>query len=173
MTDPQQTPVPEVVTLPEVHTVVVRGTVPSADLPSFFDRSFAVLGAALAELGTTPSGPAFARYARPPEDTSELEVGFPVDRPVPPRGDVVPSVLPGGRVATLVHQGGYDGLGASWDRLRAWVAREGSTPARGFWEVYLTVPAPDGDPAANRTALYLPLGDAARHDGHTGASTPT
>lgn len=157
MTTAPPAPLPQLVMIPEVQTVVVRGIVPSDELPSFFDRSFHALGAALAELGVTPSGPAFACYARPPRDTSELEVGFPVDEPVQPRGGVAGSRLPGGWVATLVHQGAYDALGASWARLRGWVAQQGLTPAPGFWEVYLTEPSPDGDPTANRTVLHLPL----------------
>lgn len=59
----------------------------------------------------------------------------------------------------MVHHGGYDGLDASWDRLQRWVAEQGLTPASGFWEVYLTEPTPEGDPADNRTALYVPLQD--------------
>jgi effector-binding domain-containing protein len=157
MTDAATTP--ELTTLPEAATAVVRGVVPTSELPSFFDRAFSALGAVMAGLGTTPSGPAFAYYPRPPEATCELEVGFPVDGPVAPSGDVVPSRLPGGRVARAVHQGGYDGLGETWGRLQEWVAERGLTPAAGFWEVYLTEPTPDGDPADNRTALYLPLQD--------------
>jgi effector-binding domain-containing protein len=155
----EETPQPELTTIPEADTAVVRGVVPASELPSFFDRSFSTLGAAMAQLGATPSGPAFAYYLRPPEVTSELEVGFPVDVPVERCADVVPSRLPGGRVATVVHQGGYDGLGESWRRLREWVAQKGLTPAPGFWEVYVTEPEPDGDPAANRTVLYVPLRD--------------
>lgn len=159
MTDARATPQPQVMTIPEVDTAVVRGVVPTSELPSFFDRSFSALGAAMTRLGARPSGPAFAYYLRPPEVTSELEVGFPVDGPVQRGGDVVPSRLPGGRVATVVHQGGYDGLGESWRRLQEWVAQQGLSPAPGFWEVYLTEPTPDGDPAANLTALYLRLRD--------------
>ena len=57
----------------------------------------------------------------------------------------------------MVHEGGYDSLGESWGRLQDWVARQGLQTAGDLWEVYLTEPTPDGDPAANRTALYLPL----------------
>lgn len=159
MTDAPSTPEPEIRTLPEVDTAVVRDVVATGDLPAFFDRSFGVLGAALAELGAAAAGPAFAHYVRPPADTCELEVGFPVGRRIAPRGDVVPSRWGGGRVATVVHEGGYEGLGTSWDRLLAWVVQRGLQPAVGMWEVYLTEPAPDGDPAGNRTALFLPLQD--------------
>jgi effector-binding domain-containing protein len=159
MTGAAATPEPEIATSPEVHTAVVRGVVGVSELPAFFDRSFAALGAALAAQGATPSGPAFAHYLRPPGETAELEVGFPVERLLESSGDVVPSRWGGGRVATVVHEGGYDSLGESWGRLQDWVARQGLRPAVDLWEVYLTEPTPDGDPAANRTALFLPLRD--------------
>ncbi|MCL3859426.1 GyrI-like domain-containing protein [Actinotalea sp. K2] len=151
---------PELTTITAVDTAVVRGVVPTSDLPSFFDRSFAALGAQMAHLGVTPTGPAFAYYSSAPGTVTHLEVGFPVDGRVEggeQGGDVVASRLPGGRVATAVHQGGYEGLGQSWLRLLEWVAQQGLSPAPGYWEVYLTEPTPGGDPATHRTALYLHL----------------
>jgi effector-binding domain-containing protein len=148
---------PELTTIPEAATAVIRAVVPLSDLPSFFDRAFPTIGAALGASGATSTGPAFAYYLREPDDSCELEVGFPVDGVIQPTGDAVASRLPGGRVATVVHQGGYDGLQKSWTRLQEWVQEQGLTPVGGFWEVYLTEPSPDGDPADNRTALYLPL----------------
>ena len=157
MTDAEATTQPQVTTIAAVDTVVVRGVVPTAELPAFFDRSFAALGAATAGTGVTPAGPAFAYYASPPEDVSELEVGFPVDEPIKAQGEVEPSRLPAGQVATVVHHGGYEDIGRSWQRLLEWVSQQGLSPAPGCWEVYLTEPTPDGDPADNRTALYLQL----------------
>ena len=62
--------------------------------------------------------------------------------------------MPGGRVAHLLHVGGYDGLSESWQRLRTWVDDEGLTAGDTFWEVYLTQPTPDMDPAELCTELY-------------------
>ena len=148
---------PELTTIPEAATAVVRAVVPLGDLPAFFDRAFPTIGAALGASGATSTGPAFAYYVREPDDSCELEVGFPIDGAIEPAGDVVPSRLPGGRVATVVHEGGYDGLQQSWSRLQDWAEQQGLTRVGGFWEVYLTEPGPDADPADNRTALYLPL----------------
>lgn len=148
---------PQLTTIPEAATAVVRAVVPMSELPAFFDRSFRALSAALGASGTAPSGPAFAYYVRQPAEACDLEVGFPVDGQIQPTDDVVRSRLPSGRVATVVHEGGYDGLQQSWSRLQDWVAEQGLIPAGGFWEVYLTEPTPDGNPADNRTALYLPL----------------
>jgi len=67
--------------------------------------------------------------------------------------------LPAGRVARLVHQGGYDQLGASWGRLRSWIDAHGVNPGRDLWEVYVTEPSPHIDPAALRTELNWSIED--------------
>jgi effector-binding domain-containing protein len=61
--------------------------------------------------------------------------------------------LPGGRVARVEHHGSFDALGASWERLATWMNREGHTPSDTFWEVYVTEPSPDMDPADLVTEL--------------------
>jgi len=90
--------------------------------------------------------PAFARYHGPVADTVDVEVGFPTGGTVRPAGGVVPGALPGGRVARVVHAGGYDGLGAAWDRLRSWIGEQGLEPRPDHWEVYVTEPSPRWTP---------------------------
>jgi effector-binding domain-containing protein len=148
---------PAVVPVTPAPTAVVRADVPAGELPAFFDRAFQRLPRVLAAQGVRPVSAAFGLYHRPPSATVDVEVGFVVDRPVQADGDVVPGELPGGRVARVVHAGGFDGLAAAWQRLFAWVGQHGMTPAGVFWEVYLTVPSPGMDPAGLRTELDLLL----------------
>lgn len=148
-------PTPEVVSVQPVTTAVVRATIPSAEVTGFFDRSFGVLGEALAAQGVTPHGPAFALYRGVPDETMDLEVGYPVDRVIEPDGAAEPGELPGGRVARAVHTGSFDALGDAWQHLGEWIADQGLTPAPEelFWEVYVTEPRPDMDPADLHTEL--------------------
>jgi effector-binding domain-containing protein len=145
---------PQLDDLNEIATAVIHGVVPMAEIVDFFDRSFAELAAVLERQGIAPTGPAFARYAGPPGETADLEVGFPVHDSVAPEGQVHPSVLPAGPVARLVHTGGYDLLGQTWGRLGAWMAEQSLTPGADLWEVYVTEPNPDMDPADLRTELF-------------------
>lgn len=145
---------PELADLDETATAVIHGVVPMAEIAGFFDRSFTELATVLDRQGIAPAGPAFARYAGPPGETADLEVGFPVHDSVAPEGQVHPSSLPAGRVAHLVHAGGYDQLGEAWGRLGAWIAGQGLTPGADLWEVYVTEPSPDMDPVDLRTALF-------------------
>lgn len=144
---------PELVELVEQVTAVIRSRVPTAELPAFFDRAFGTLGAWLGRHGVAPLGAAYARYDGPPGDVADLEVGFPVASPVEPDGDVEPGTLPGGLAARMVHAGGYDGLGEAWGALQQWIADQGREPGSALWEVYVTEPSPDMDPAELRTEL--------------------
>jgi effector-binding domain-containing protein len=148
---------PELADLDEIPTAVIHGVIPMSEMVGFFDRSFTELAGVLARQGVTPVGAGFARYAGPPDETVDLEVGFPVDGDVSAEGEVRAGSLPAGRVARLVHQGAFDGLGESWARLGEWIGAQGMTPGADMWEVYVTEPSPDMDPAELRTELFWTL----------------
>jgi effector-binding domain-containing protein len=150
----------ELVAVPAVTTAVIKGAVATDHLAAFFDDSFGVLGAVLAHQRVASTGPAFALYQGPVNETAVLEVGFPTDRAIEPEGSAEASTLPAGRVARVVHAGSFDTLGGTWQRLEAWINHQGLTPTEVFWEVYLTEPSPDMDPADLRTELsWLLAGD--------------
>lgn len=150
-------PTPELVSVAPVTTAVVKGTISSDEVTDFFDRSFGVLGEALAAQGLTPTGPAFALYRGVPDETMDLEVGFPTGRAIEADGAAEAGELPGGRVARLVHAGSFDGLTDAWQLLGRWIGEQGLTPGEPFWEVYLTEPSPDMDPADLHTELNWPV----------------
>ena len=153
----ETTNIPEIVELEEQTAAVVRGRVPGDQLPGFYDRAYAEVFRVLGEQGIGPVGPPFGRYLSMPTEAVELEAGVGTERPVEPSGEVQPVVLPGGRVARLVHVGGYDGLGGSWQQLEAWVAAQGEHPGSAPWEEYVTEPDPALEPAELRTVLIWPL----------------
>ena len=51
-------------------------------------------------------------------------------------GQVVASVLPGGRVASTTHRGSYAGLGGAHDAVVRWIQENGERAAGARWEVY-------------------------------------
>ena len=137
----------------------MSGTVSFEALAGFYDRSFGAVAGAIARQGQAPAGPAFGFYLRPPSDTVDLEVGFPTTSAVADDGEVHPSQLPAGEVATAVHAGSYDELSQSWQALADWIAEQGRQPGPQMWEVYLTEPTPGGEASAMRTELSWLLAD--------------
>ena len=152
-------PQPALVDVDQVATAVIRGVVDMGEIASFFDESFSRLAPTVATQGVAVVGPAFALYHGTPGAVADLEVGFPTDGNIDADGDVVASVLPGGRVARLVHVGSFDQLGSSWQRLEEWIVAHGLRPGADLWEVYVTEPSPDMDPADLRTELNWPVTD--------------
>jgi effector-binding domain-containing protein len=66
----------------------------------------------------------------------DVEVGVLVSASFEPEGRVIPSELPGGEVATAIHQGDYARLGDTHEAVRDYVAAAGRELAGPCWEVY-------------------------------------
>jgi effector-binding domain-containing protein len=130
---------------------VVRGHARPLELPAFLGGAFDAVIRALGEQHLHPAGPPFARY-RPTGDGFDVEAGFPTDGSPRPAGTVVPAELPGGWIATAVHRGSYESLGATYDALGRWLAEHGYEPAGAPWESYLDEPGV----AEPRTVVSFP-----------------
>ncbi|MER7950640.1 GyrI-like domain-containing protein [Streptomyces sp. NPDC096079] len=154
-TDPGQQP--HLVDLEPETTAVVRGVVSPGDLRTFFDEAFGALGRVLHEQQVPPRSAAFGLSHGSPGETWDLEVGFVTGREVRAEDGVVPGRLPGGRVARMTHHGGFDGLAEAWERLGDWILTQGLRAGEDRWEVYVTRPTPDMDPADLRTELNWPI----------------
>lgn len=145
-------------------TVVVKATdFPLGEMGQLFDAVFGAVFPVLEERGIAPAGPAFSLHTRIPSDTADLEVGLPIQEtfgePVP-LGDfqLQASEIPAGRTARTTYVGSYDGLGEAWGAFMEAVVEAGNQPAFPFWEIYVTEPSPEADPATMRTDLVTLLG---------------
>ena len=113
--------------------------------------------AALAAQGLRPGGPMFAHHLRVPGERFDFEVGVPVAGPLLPKGRVMPSRLPAGRIARTVYRGPYAGLGAAWSQFMTWLEEQGLKPGPTFWESYQAGPESGTDPSQWRTELNRTL----------------
>jgi len=100
---------------------------------------------------TTQDGHNVCIYREPDREGVELEAGVQVAGPFPAVGEVLPSNMPSGRAAHVVHFGPYDKLGEAHDALTA-VAGGGAGPS---WEVYGDW---EEDPQRRRTDVYRAAG---------------
>jgi effector-binding domain-containing protein len=138
-------------------TAAIRASLAVPEIGRWFGPTLGRLAAWLGQRGVAIVGPPYARYHRLDEDRFEVEAGFPVAAPVVDDDEVVASSLPGGPHATTVHVGPYEGLGAAYEALEAWVAERGGEPAGDPWEIYESDPTEQPDPATWRTQVILPF----------------
>jgi effector-binding domain-containing protein len=145
-------------TLDAQPTLVVRGKVATSEIKEFLGRAYHLVAARADECGAHFTGPPFARYRALDAEFTEFEVeaGFPVVVQVPCRGEVEPSELPGGTAAATVHIGPYDAMQPAYEAMLRWIEARGWQPDGPAWEVYLSDPASEPDPAQWRTEIIQP-----------------
>lgn len=152
-----------VVTLEAVHGMGIRATVPVAELPQFFQKSFARLQEYLDRKGAKYSGAPFAVYYSQPAATVDVELVFPVVFDVlenlPAEADIYPVDLPGGEAVEYVYFGPYDGMAPAYGEVFQWLGEHGKVPGGPPREVYLS--EPEGDPATWETHIVQPFQTAA------------
>ncbi len=117
-------------------TAVVAAATTWADFPAawrpMLDRVWAFLRGAAPE-GLYQQGHNVMLYK---DDVPNVEVGVAVSGSFEPAGDVVPSALPGGLVATATHAGPVTAIGGTHDAVRVWSEANGYRLAGPRWEVY-------------------------------------
>lgn len=140
--------------------VSIRERLEPSQLPSFMDRVFGELYAAVPRLGLQPAGHPFTIYHAVGRDAIDAEVCAPVDRlPSQPLGELTLTarLVPGDRVATTIHVGPYDGLGEAYDAIERWVADSGHEQVGPMRERYLDGPDETPDPIRYRTEIEIPV----------------
>lgn len=148
------------VTLDPVPLAVVRHEGVSLDeLRDLFDAAYPAIGGLFGSSVLVPAGPALAVYHGDPQESFDIEIGFPVVQPPSSPitvGDlqVIGAALPAGPALAATHLGSYDGLGEAWGRL---TETADVTPTGDWIEVYVSDPS--DSPAALRTDLLMPVRD--------------
>jgi effector-binding domain-containing protein len=157
--EPGMIDTPHIVKTAAVTTALVHVTVPRSEIAAVMGPGIGEVMAALKAQGIAPAGPWLTRHLRMDPATFDFEICVPVGRPVKAVGRVRPGELPASTVARTVYHGPYEGLAGAWPKLDAWVASQGRRAAPWLWEVYLTDPSANPDPATWRTELNRPLMD--------------
>lgn len=151
-----QTHQPEIVTLDPRPVALVREKVSMDALADFFGRAFGAVARAAGLQDVPLAGPPLGVYFGTPTDTVDVGAGFPTAGPLSQDDDVVALTLPGGRAVQVLHEGTYEGMALTYDRLMRWVAEQELTLDPLMWEVYLTEPDPTA-PEATRTLIVWPI----------------
>jgi effector-binding domain-containing protein len=123
-------------------------------------QTYGAIAGYLAGLGEAPAGPPFTAYHNMDMTDLDVEIGFPVARPLAGRGEIDPARMPGGRVATCRFTGPYSELKPAYEALTCWVAEGGHEPTGVAYELYLNDPAVT-PPDRLETRIVFPLSSPA------------
>ncbi len=140
---------------PERPIVSVRTRAAVQDLPQLFGQIYGALMQYMSELGAQPAGEPFAAYYNMDMQNLDVEIGFPVSKPLPDRGDIQGGALPAGKYAATMHIGPYDTVGPAYEALTQYVKASGYEPAGAAYEFYFS--GPETQPEEIRTQIVYPL----------------
>ncbi len=137
-------------------TLSIRGRTPIDGLPQLLGESYGKIAGYLAELGEGPAGAPFAAYYNMDMQDLDVEIGFPVSKPLAGKGDIQASEVPGGKLAVAMHVGPYGDIAPAYDALFQFVKEQGYEPTGISYEFYLNDPE-ETPPEKLQTQIIFPL----------------
>ena len=144
----------EVKEQPAQKTLSIRTRAAVQDLPRLLEEGYGAIAQYLGELGEQPIGPPFAAYYNMDMDDLDVELGFPVARPLPGRAEIEAGEIPAGRVATCLFIGPYSELEPVYEALFKWIEENGYEGTGVSYELYLNDPR---EAAPAQTQIAFPL----------------
>lgn len=125
----------------------IKAKVPEKDLPTHVGKSYEKIISYLNELGEKPNGAPFIVYYNIDTKnlrgtgTWDMEVGFPVSKALPGKGEIKPTVILEGKTISCVYKGAYHGLGKAYSELTGWMNENKCHSMNISYEYYLNSPA--------------------------------
>jgi effector-binding domain-containing protein len=141
---------------PTQPVLAIRTRAAVKDLPQVLGKAYGTVAQYLGELGECSAGPPFVAYYNEDMQDLDIEIGFPVARELPARGDIQPGEIPGGRAATCLHIGPYSSVAPAYEALSRYMEENGLQPTGVAYEVYLNDPD-ETPPEELQTRILFPL----------------
>jgi effector-binding domain-containing protein len=121
-------------------TLSVRVRTPIDGLPKLLGESYGKVAGYLAGLDEEPAGAPFAAYYNMDMQDLDVEIGFPVTKPLAGKDDIQASEVPGGKLGYALHTGRYGDIAPAYDALTQFVKEQGYEPTGVSYEFYLNDP---------------------------------
>jgi effector-binding domain-containing protein len=147
----------ELIQQPPKHFVGIRRKVPIGDLAGFFSEAFPKVTRWLDGHGVPRQSAPMALWCGMDMEAgiADTHAGCFVQSAIEVDGEITAGTTEGGDTLKLVHRGGYDTMGQSWQRIFQ-RAKELDRPPGTGWEIYVDDPTLV-EPNLVRTEIYLPL----------------
>ncbi|MDY0019877.1 MAG: GyrI-like domain-containing protein [Anaerolineae bacterium] len=137
-------------------TLSMRITTAVQDLPQAMGNVYQAVALYLQELGEAPVGAPFSIYYNMDMEALDVEIGYPVAKALPGKGEIKASEMPGGKIATCIYTGPYSDMAPAYDALTQWVQEQSYTPTGVTYEIYLNDPM-ETAPEGLQTQIVFPL----------------
>jgi effector-binding domain-containing protein len=146
----------EVIDRPAQPVLSIRTRGAAQDLPAILGQAYGAIAQYLGQLGQAPAGAPFVAYYNMDMQNVDMEIGFPVAKPLAGKGNIQASEIPGGKAGTCLYIGPYDKMVPAYETLTQWMQAQGYTPTGVSYEIYLNDPQ-QVPPEALQTQIVFPI----------------
>ncbi len=125
---------------PALQVISVRVTTSMENLPKAFDENYTKIQAYIAEMGAEPAGPPFGAYYNHDMENLDVEMGFPVTKPLPETDQFKSRIIPERKAVTCLFKGSYSQLDVPYKAVYDWIEQNKLEIADAHYDFYLNDP---------------------------------
>ena len=108
----------------EQPVLCIHATTAVSNLPKLIGESYGKMCTYLAELGEHISDMPYVGYFNQDMNALQVEIGFPVAKPLPVKDGIEAGVMPEGLVAFCIYRGAYGDMVQTYDELQEWITNK-------------------------------------------------
>ncbi len=131
----------------------VRGIAAMENISRIIGEGYAKIGAYLASAGTYPSDAPFVAYHNMDMQALDIEMCFPVAKPLPGNAEVKAGTIAAGKFVYGMYRGSYEDIGPAYEEMTKWMQEKGLKDNGVFHECYLN--GPEGPPEEYLTMMLI------------------
>ncbi|MFA7562053.1 MAG: GyrI-like domain-containing protein [Methanoculleus sp.] len=124
----------------EQPTIAIRTATAVENLPALIGESYARMAEYLKELGELLSDTPYVAYHNTDMQHLDVEIGFPVSKVLPGKGDIRPGSLPEGSVVACMYRGPYRDMAPVYTEMASRIEEDGLKPVGTVYEHYYNGP---------------------------------
>jgi len=138
--------------------ISVKDSVKAKEIGTFLETYLPMLYMYAIRQGATPKGPPYAIYYNwDPEGMILMEAGIPLAEAIEGEDNIMAVQTPGGKVVKATHFGPYEETAKVYNALEQYISVMKFEKAGPPWEVYVTDPSKEANPAKWETFVYFPV----------------
>jgi effector-binding domain-containing protein len=118
----------------------IRARTAVENLPKVIGESYGKIMQYLAELGEQPADAPYTAYYNLDMKDLDVEMGFPVAKPLPAKGEIESGEIPQGRYVSCMYKGAYSGMEQPYNEMFKWIAENSYEPKGVCYEYYYNSP---------------------------------
>ncbi len=126
------------------------------NLPQTIGESYGKIMEYMAQLGEQPADAPFTAYYNLDMQDLDVEMGFPVSKPFPGKGEIAPGEIPRGKAVTCMYKGPYSQMEEPYNDIFKWISEQDAEPTGVYYEYYYNSPA-DVPESELLTKIVIPL----------------